>query len=207
MIIVKPQVELLALLDNSSKLIEKAGRVCYKSEDKICEGSDDVLIGKLMNLKHESVLEHSFASFRFICDRGVTHEMVRHRVASFSQESTRYCNYGKGKFQGQIKVIEPPFKNPKLSKGAWEAGVAATEEAYMAMLEYGETPQIARSILPNCLKTEIVMSCNFREWLHVFKLRTNRAAHPQIIEVMEVAQQILKEKAPQVFNRPEKEKK
>jgi len=154
-----------------------------------------------MKLGHYSVLEHGSVSFRFVCDRGVTHEMVRHRLAAYSQESTRYCNYSKSKFGGEIKVIEPPFKHTR-SKFLWEQTCKHIEATYLNLIKLGEKPEIARSILPSCLKTEIVMTCNFREWLHVFSLRTsdNMRAHPQIREIMDVAKNILKSQCPAIFD-------
>lgn len=200
MIIVEPSAELMSVTKSPALLIEAAGRTCYKSEDRICEGSADKLInGTLRKLGHLSVLEHAVATFRFVCDRGVTHEMVRHRLASFSQESTRYCNYGKNKFGGQIRVIKPPCKTD-IGAQAWEEAMLDAERHYLRMLDAGEPPQIARSVLPNSLKTEIVMTANFREWLHVFALRTKPAAHPQIVEVMLIAQEILKKECPEVFD-------
>lgn len=202
MIIVTPSVDLLSITPDAEKLLEKAGRTCYKSEDKITDGSAARFISMICNRNHASVLEHASASFRFVCDRGVTHEMVRHRLAAFSQESTRYCNYGKGRFQGQINVIEPPFKSEN-SRQMWMQAMKDIETAYLGLLAAGESPEMARSVLPNCLKTEIVMTCNFREWLHVFDARTSAAAHPQIVEVMKMAQEILRKNCPAVFGTPQ----
>lgn len=202
MIIVKPSAELLWITPNGAQVIEAAARTCYKSECKITEKSAVKFIAKIVKSGHHSVLEHASASFRFVCDRGVTHEMVRHRLASYSQESTRFCNYSKSKFGGEMKVIEPPFEN-KQSLIIWEDIVARVEYSYMRLLELGESPQMARSVLLNCLKSEIVMTCNFREWLHVFALRvdgTTGTPHPQIKEVMGAAQKILIEKCPAVFD-------
>lgn len=199
MIIVEPDCELMAITSSPSQLLELAGRTCYKSEDKITDTSAKRFVNMIQHeVKHHSVLEHASATFRFTCDRGVTHEMVRHRLASFSQESTRYCNYGRDKFGGQMSVIEPPFKHPGSAR-VWETTMEKVEEAYLWLLEAGEKAQIARSILPNCLKTEIVMTCNFREWLHVFELRTSKAAHPQIKEVMDMAKEILAVRCHDVF--------
>lgn len=201
MIIVKPSAELIWITPNAEQIIEAAGRTCYKSEDKITEKSAAKFVKKIKNMGHWSVLEHASASFRFICDRGITHEMVRHRLAAYSQESTRYCNYNKEKFSGQISVIEPPFSK-EVSLHLWHALIEDIESVYRTMVEINaEKPEIARSVLPNCLKTEIVMTCNFREWLHVFSLRSseNPRAHPQIREVMDIAKEILISKCPTVF--------
>lgn len=202
MIIVRPSAELLWITPNAERMIELSGRTCYKSEDKMTPESSEKFVRKIRSLQHLSVLEHAVASFKFVCDRGVTHEMVRHRLASYSQESTRYCNYSKCKFDGQIKLIEPPFKHAS-STEEWKDVMEIIELTYLHLIKSGESPQIARSILPNCLKTEIVMTCNFREWLHVIALRSsdNKRAHPQIIEVIDMAREILMEKCPAVFNR------
>lgn len=198
MILVKPSVSLEWITLEPLKAIERAGRTCYKSEDKITEDSADKFFKMIYQKGHESVVEHAVASIRVICDRGVSHEIVRHRLASYSQESTRYCNYSKDKFGGEIKVIEPPFAT-NVGKMAWERAVRMAEEEYLAMIAAGESPQIARSILPNCLKTELVMTANFREWMHFLHLRTSAAAHPQMREVALMIQQLLNSHCPQIF--------
>ena len=200
-IIVKPEVELIFVTPEAEKIIEKAGRCCYKSEDKITENSASQFVEKLCHVnKHESVLEHAVATFRFVTDRGVTHELVRHRLISPSQESTRYCNYAKGKFNHQISVIQPPGldDNPQ-AFCAWKNSVDAAEVAYLLMLNAGCTPQIARSVLPTCLKTEIFVTANLREWKHIFKMRCDIKAHPQIREIMLIAENILKAEVPSIF--------
>jgi len=200
MLIVKPSATLVWITPNPEQVIEAAGRTCYKSEDKITPSSAVKFVKKIKDMGHWSVLEHGSASFRFVCDRGVTHEMVRHRLAAYSQESTRYCNYGKTKFGGQVKFIEPPLQTED-GASVWKNACEQAEAAYLMLLQIGESPQIARSVLPNCLKTEIVMTCNFREWLHVFSLRTseNPRAHPQIQEIMNDAQETLRAHCPAVF--------
>lgn len=164
--------------------IERAGRTCYKSDGKIGDGTAERFIALVIKRGHESVLEHASISVRVICDRGVTHEIVRHRVASYSQESTRYCNYSGDKFGNEITVIRPFFWNDDPQKFAlWKEAMEASEKSYIALIEAGATAQEARSVLPNSLKTEIVMTMNMREWRHFFKLRTSSAAHPQIREI------------------------
>jgi thymidylate synthase (FAD) len=168
-----------------TKLMEKAIRTAYKSEDRIEEGSDAKIISHIKSLKHESTLEHGSITVKFVTDRGVTHELVRHRICSFTQESTRYCNYGKGKFGSEITVIEPFFWQPEdTNYFTWKLACEDAESAYLDMLEHGAKPQEARSILPNSLKTEIVVTCNVREWRKIFELRTANAAHPQIRQIM-----------------------
>ena len=147
--------------------IERYARVCYKSEDKLGEEVNQNFLGSIIKHGHESVIEHEKITLMFVTDRGITHEIVRHRVGSYSQESTRYCNY-----------INEKFCN-ELSKKSCEQA----EKNYFALLEAGSTPQEARSVLPNSLKTEIVVTYNLREWRHFLKLRSAKGAHPQVKEI------------------------
>ena len=172
--------------DEILKKIEKSGRTCYKSENKITAASSKKFVQRLIETGHESVIEHEKVTVRLICDRGVTHEIVRHRLASYSQESTRYCNYSNQKYGQEITVIEPCFWGKDKDKekyNIWEKVLIEAEKAYLKLIELGATPQEARSVLPNSLKTEIVMTMNLREWRHFFKLRTANAAHPQMREI------------------------
>ena len=178
--------------------IERAGRTCYKSEDKITNESASKFYKMIYQRGHESVAEHAVASVRIICDRGVSHEIVRHRIASYSQESTRYCNYSKEKFGNEIQVIEPPGMTDGERTG-WRSACEYAEKMYMLLLVQGMSPQIARSILPTCLKTEMVMTTNFREWKHFIKLRTDPAAHPQMREVAFMIKELLAKECPEVF--------
>lgn len=179
--IVLPSVELWSITPNALALIERAGRVAHQSKGDEALGPEP-FVRYIIGVGHESVIEHAVATFSIVCDRGVTHEIVRHRIASYTQESTRYCNYAKGKFGAQIKVIQPP------GLGAtdlleWGEAIGASERTYLAMVKRGVKPQIARSVLPNCLRTQIVMTANFREWRHFLHLRTAPVAHPQMVEV------------------------
>jgi thymidylate synthase (FAD) len=195
-------VEGVLFEDTPERLVEYAGRVCYKSEDKIGEGTAEKLINTTLKPNHHwSVMEHSQASFHIVCDRGVSHEIVRHRIASYSQESTRYCNYSKDKFGGQLAVVEPPFVYAE-SLADWSDVVVHIETTYNKMIARGEKPQIARSVLPTSLKTEMVMTCNFREWNHFLALRTSAAAHPQIREVATMVGKILHAECPIIFAPP-----
>jgi thymidylate synthase (FAD) len=171
--------------DELLRVIELAGRTCYKSEDRIAEGSAEDFIGRIVRSGHESVIEHSSVTVRIICDRGVSHELVRHRLAAYSQESTRYANYSRDKFGSEITVIKPSFW-PEGSEAysIWERAMQQAESAYMELLQAGAKAQEARSVLPNSLKTEVVMTANLREWRHVLKLRCSKPAHPQIREIM-----------------------
>jgi len=184
--IIKPQVIIESRVDGDYilKQIEKAGRTAYKSENKITQDSAQDFIKMIAQRGHLSVIEHQFVTVRVICDRGVTHEIVRHRLASYTQESTRYCNYTKGKFGSEITVIEPCFWSAEDEKyKVWKQTIEQIEIAYNKLIELGANPQEARSILPNSLKTEIVMTMNLREWVHFFTLRTSKAAHPQMREI------------------------
>jgi len=166
------------------KQIELAGRTAYKSEDKITPDSAKDFVKMIRGRGHLSVFEHQFVTVRVICDRGVSHEIVRHRLAAYTQESTRYCNYTKGKFGSELTVIEPCFWTQDDEKyQVWKQTIEQIETGYNKLIELGATPQEARTVLPNSLKTEIVMTMNLREWRHFFTLRTSKAAHPQMREV------------------------
>lgn len=195
MILVNPSIEILTDTSYDAMLqrIERIGRVCYKSENKITEDSAEQFIRAIIRRGHESVIEHESLSVRVICDRGVTHEIVRHRIASYSQESTRYCNYTSDKFSNQISCIDIATgfhydMNDPADRKKWEiwnSAMEAAEQHYFALIEAGAKPEEARSVLPNSLKTEIVMTMNLREWRHFLRLRGSRAAHPQMVEIAE----------------------
>ena len=177
-------------------MIELAGRTAYKSEDKITVGSAEKFIKGIIKSGHESVIEHFNISVRFITDRGVTHELVRHRLCAFTQESTRYVNY----YKKGMQFIKPVFwdlDTPFYKQ--WEYSMLATEGVYNNMISKGAISQEARSVLPNSLKTEIVVTANIREWRHILTLRTSKAAHPQIIALMKPLLAELKEKLPVLF--------
>ena len=185
------------------KLIEAAGRVCYKSEERTTDTSFVDFLEQIVRRGHESVLEHSMLTVRFICDRGVSHELVRHRLASFSQESTRYCNYS-----GEVAFIMPCFFKQRLTDTEnvypayvlWKDAMLSSEDTYKEMLKQGASPQEARSVLPNSTKTEVVMTANLREWRHILKLRTSKAAHPQMRELMCPLLDDLKAGIPVIFD-------
>ena len=198
----EPTFEIVSMPDPEEALavIERAGRTCYKSEDRITEGSAGEFIKRIVRSGHESVIEHGSATVRFICDRGVSHELVRHRLAAYSQESTRYANYAKERFGSEISVIRPSFWSEDSREFAlWREAMEKCEAAYMELLRQGASPQQARAVLPNSLKTEVVMTANFREWRHVFRLRCSRAAHPQIREVMLPLLQEMSRRFPPLF--------
>lgn len=187
--IIEPSFEILTPIDRQSilKQIERVARTCYKSEDKITDESAPKMMKSLIARHHLAMLEHAIVSVKFICDRGVSHEIVRHRIASYAQESTRYCNYGSDKHGNEITVIKPWFfEEGTLEYLAWLSVCEYAEYQYMELLSRGCTPQEARSVLPNSLKTEIVVTMNLREWIHFFNLRaigTTGAPHPQMKQI------------------------
>lgn len=185
------------------KTIEKIGRVCYKSEDKIEDNGSSAkrFVSMLINRGHEAMLEHSTLSVKFIVDRGVSHELVRHRIASFAQESTRYCNYSKDKFGNEITFIKPLFFETNTEQySLWYNACENSESSYFDLLIHGCTPQEARSVLPNSLKTEVVFTANYREWRNFFKLRVAETAHPQMREVTRPLLDELKTRIPVIFD-------
>ena len=197
MILIKPSHKILTTIDSMDILerIEQAGRTCYKSENRITSDSSKKFVSQIIKRGHHSVIEHVNISVYFICDRGVTHELVRHRLCAFSQESTRYCNYKGGVtfviplwIELQPGEYQSPQPNEKWfeNKGTitWFSAMYLAEKEYLDLLDLGWTPQQARSVLPNSLKTEIMVTANIREWRHILTLRTSSAAHPQIREVM-----------------------
>lgn len=219
--LVRPSAVILSMTENPLQLIEQAGRVCYKSEDRITEVSAEPFITGIVKRGHESVIEHASATVRFIVDRGVSHEIVRHRIASYSQESTRYVNYDK---KGMAFVIPSWFSLEKDSYYAdldilssdfeekldeitsieaekhWIVAVNLAEEGYNKLISEGWTPEKARSVLPNSLKTELIMTTNFRSWRNFFKLRCAKAAHPQVREVAIPLLEDFKSRVPVIFD-------
>ena len=212
--LVKPSFEILSIDENALERIEVAGRTCYKSEEKMTSDSSLKFAKSLLSRGHLSVIEHANATVKFVVDRGVSHELVRHRLCAFSQESTRYCNY-----KGGVTFVIPPWlpfepqkdmdSNATLgffsdgcfsSDSVWLLSIARAEQTYLQLLEFGWTPQQARSVLPNSLKTEIVVTANMREWLHIFDLRTSKAAHPQMREIMKPLLFEFANRIPVLFN-------
>lgn len=201
--IISPSFELLDKPDGQALLqkLELAGRVCYKSEEKITPDSAAGFVARILQRGHESVLEHEKLTVRLVCDRGVTHEVVRHRIASYSQESTRYCNYSKDKYQRELTFIRPCFWQEEPEKfEVWKKAMQAAEDAYLALMDLGATAQEARSVLPNSLKTELVMTMDLREWRHFFRLRTDPAAHPQMREIAVPLLAAFRDLVPVVFD-------
>ena len=190
--LIRPGYEILTPIDGLKELqdIERAARTCYRSESAITSDGKSAkkMVRMLIERGHEAMLEHSFLSVKFICDRGVTHELVRHRLCSFAQESTRYCNYAGGKAGKRMRFILPCFfmdsKEREAELELWTRACAKAANDYAELLSMGATPQEARTVLPNSVAAEIVMSGNYREWRHILKLRTARDAHPQMREIM-----------------------
>lgn len=234
MILVKPSHEILQISENPLQLIELAGRTCYKSEDKITKKSAERFVKMITRAGHHSVIEHAFVTVKIICDRGVSHEIVRHRLASYSQESTRYCNYKGGvtfvipPWCKELKEVEypcgglkedylylyyvpweseeikhpdiPPTNIKDLPTKKWLESMWRAEDTYIKLLHEGWSPQQARSVLPNSLKTEIVITANVREWRHIFTLRCHKASHPQMNEIMRPLHQKMKLFIPIIFD-------
>lgn len=208
--IVKAGYEILTDISNGGikelQHIERIARTCYKSEDRITEDGTSAkkMVASLINRQHLAMLEHSVLSIKFVCDRGVSHELVRHRIMSFAQESTRYWNYSKGQFGGEITVVEPLYLVPGTDAyRVWEKACKTAEIAYFDLLSIGLQPQQARAVLPNSLKTEITLTGNFREWRHFFALRACDAtgpAHPQMHEIAIPCLAEVKERIPVVFD-------
>lgn len=203
---IKPYTQIYDDFDGQKilKKIEQVARTCYKSEGKIKDGSAEKMVAALIKSGHEAMLEHASVTVKFVVDRGISHELVRHRLASFAQESTRYCNYSKDDFGSEITFIIPDYLEYK-SEGwnTWKQSMKQAEDAYFKLLDIGLTPQEARAVLPNSLKTEVVMTANLREWRHFFKLRalgTTGKPHPQMLEVTIPLLEDMKNLIPVVFD-------
>lgn len=215
MILVKPSYVIEHLNSRSAILssLERYGRTCYKSEGRITDDSAGKFCKMLMGRNHLSVVEHESMTVRFICDRGVSHELIRHRLASFSQESTRYCNY-----KGGVTFVIPPWlpiqpgeygfqdampaelpATRRSPADIWFSLMLEAEVSYTSLLSRGWTPQQARTVLPSSLKTEIVMTANLREWIHIFDLRCSPSAHPQMREIMVPLRDQIVSQLPELF--------
>ncbi len=177
------------------KHVEKCGRICYLSEPKDPEGSTDKFIRMLVNNGHESPLEHGSCTFKIVTDRAISQEIVRHRLASYSQESTRYCNYANGKFAREITVIESSGLAENEAR-EWLNLMEMSERTYLHLINAGVKPEKARDVLPLCLKTELMMTANFREWRHFLKLRGSRKAHPEIRKIAKQIYEVFKQAIP-----------
>lgn len=209
--IIEPGYELVrpARTDDAARMeiltaIEDAARTCYKSaaKNKSPEATAK-FVKNLVSAGHEAMIEHVSMTVRFTVDRGISHEIVRHRVASYAQESTRYCSYNKEKFGSEITVIRPSeFEPGTANYEIWAQACQACEKAYFALLENGAAPEFARDVLPTSLKTEIIVTMNLREWRHFFRLRaagTTGRPHPQMRQVAQPLLEEMRRFLPEIF--------
>lgn len=202
---VTPSVEFVGISKNLTEKeilehLEECGRTAYKSEDKIKDGSAEKFIKAIIKRGHESVIEHFGFTVRIVTDRGLTHELVRHRLASFTQESTRYCLYALDKFGNEITVIKPSGINQEEQVEEWFDAMDDAERHYLKLIELGVKPEDARSVLPTCTKAEIVITANFREWRHIISLRTESGAHPDIRLLCGNILELFRDKIPVLFD-------
>ena len=181
------------------KNLERACRTCYRSEDLITEESYKTLLKNCINRGHESILEHEKITIRMTCDVGVYKDLTRHRFASFSIESTRYCNYGKDKFDNEINFIRPLFADELDKFNIWKDTMQTIEDAYMKMVAAGYKPDEMRMILPHSVAAEVTMTANIREWKHILDLRTKKMAHPAVQQVMIPLLLNFKKNMPEIF--------
>ena len=192
------------ILWNPGDVIEKAARTCYRSEDRITDdGSSDQKIKEMLTtLGHTAMLEHSVLSVEFTTDRAIANELTRHRLCSFAQESTRYCNYSKDKFGNELTFVKPEWLRDyyTLEAGVWSVACLIAENNYLALLKEGLKPEDARCVLPLSLATKLVMTTNYAEWRHILKLRTSKAAHPQMRALMIPLLKELQETIPVIFD-------
>lgn len=204
MIVIEPSYEIMSPIDGEQilKHIELCGRVCYRSEGKISEGSAKTFVNMICNVKkHNSVLEHHSITVKLITDRAILAEITRHRIASYSVESQRYCSYAGDKFSNQVTFIKPQWceKDDDLYKD-WCYSLTLAEHTYLELIKKGVKPENARSVLPNSVKTEIVMTANLREWIHIFNLRCSKQAHPDMQALMKPLLKEFQEKIPVIFD-------
>ncbi len=201
--IIKPSVEILDPIDGDKVLekLERIGRVCYKSEDRIKEGSAAKFIAGIIRSGHESVVEHVNVTVKFTINRGISHQIVRHRSAAYSMESTRYCSYDKDRFGGEVTVIKPFYlKEGTKPYELWKKAGEDAENAYFDLIAMGIKAEEARDVLPHSLKTELIKTANLRSWRHFLKLRLDKASHPQIREIAFMLLKEFQEKLPVIFS-------
>lgn len=199
--IIEPKIEVENVDYNQiMKNLERACRTCYRSEDKVTEESYKTLLKNCVNRGHESILEHEKVTIRMVCDIGVYKDLTRHRHASFSIESTRYCNYGKDKFENQIKYIKPVnIEEGTELYAEWKKSLEEIEKHYIKMAELGATPDQMRMILPHSTAALVTMTANIREWKHILSLRCTKHAHPAVEQVMIPLLIKFKEEMPEIF--------
>lgn len=200
--IIAPYVEILDLDPiRDLERMYKAGKTCYRTEKAGASVEEQSkFISNIVKRGHLSVIEHSSVTVRFVCDRGISHEIVRHRLAAFSQESTRYCNYSQDRFENSITVIKPQnIEEDSQAYYIWFLACENAERAYFKLLDAGVKPEDARAVLPTCLKTELVVTANLREWKHIIDIRTDSAAHPDIRSLMSALNDYLSAAFPEIF--------
>ncbi len=210
MIAIEQSATLVQCTPNAAAMLERIARVCYNSEDRMrcgcadgeceaCRARRDKFLGGLKERHHDSVFEHASATFLLVTDRGVTHELVRHRLASYTQSSTRYIAY-----DDELPVVKPRFDSPD-QEAAWREAVLAAEKTYRALLAAGAQAQTARDVLPTCTAANIFVTANFREWRHILKLRLAKSAHPKIRLLAKSIWTALAPRCPVYFDDLEKE--
>jgi thymidylate synthase (FAD) len=189
------------------KNLERACRTCYRSEGKITEESYKTLLKNCINRGHESILEHEKVTIRMLCDIGVYKDLTRHRIASFSIESTRYCNYGKDKFDNQIKFIKPVnMEEGTELYNKWYDTCKIIEQNYIEMSKLEATPDQLRMMLPHSTAAEVTMTANIREWKHIFSLRCTKHTHPAVEQLMIPLLLKFKKEMPEIFDNVEYDK-
>lgn len=209
MIFTEPSYEIMTPISNGGeeelREIETIARTCYKSRNSECIGDTAKFVDGLIRRGHLAMLEHGKLTVKFICDRCISHEIVRHRMASFAQESTRWCNYAKDRFGAEIAFITPDLSDaddPEQARIHFDMAAKVCESCYMYLVnDLHVSAQLARRILPHALKTEIVVTANYREWMHIFELRTKADCDPQIRELMTALLNDLRERMPVIFDR------
>lgn len=198
--IVEPWVE-VEKIDGTKimKRIERACRTCYRSEGKITEDSYKNLIKNCITRGHESVLEHEKVTVRIYSDIGSYKDLTRHRFASFSVESTRYCSYDKDKYGNEIKFINPVYIEDKNVYELWKKTMQEIEKNYIEMKKLGATTDMCREVLPHSTAAEYTMTANIREWKHIFSLRANNHVHPSIRQIMIPLLKYFQKEMPEIF--------
>ena len=200
--IIEPEI----IIDNFDSVqimqnLERACRTCYRSEDKITDESYKTLLKNCINRGHESILEHEKITIRMVCDIGVYKDLTRHRHASFSIESTRYCNYGKDKFDNEIKFIRPcNIDENTLPYQYWKDALITIEHNYIMMGNCGCTPDQMRMILPHSTAALVTMTANIREWKHILELRASKHTHPSVQQLMIPLLLEFKKTMPEIFD-------
>ena len=182
------------------KRIERACRTCYRSEGKITEDSYKKLIKNCITSGHESVLEHEKVTVRIYSDIGSYKDLTRHRFASFSVESTRYCSYDKDKYGNEIAIMNPVYIEVKEVYEVWKKTMEEMEKGYMEMKRLGASTDMCREVLPHSTAAEYTMTANIREWRHILSLRTTKNVHPSIRQVLIPLLKYVKEQMPEIFD-------